>query len=139
MLVNQWVRLLNWMDIDGIYLLAVEEKPHDLVVRVWERSSDSNKGRYRESNRVNGWPTESVRAEDTEWWGIEETWSYDQVRTCKSYYPQLFFGRWVPLDDFGAEKWLEEAVENLEEAREKDDWLDWAETHDRDILIRLRE
>ena len=137
--VNQAVRLLNWMDIRGEALIAAEEKPHDLVARVWERSSDSGKGRYRESNRVGDWPRDSARSDEIEWWRIENVWRDDNIDSCKSYYPQLFFGRWIPLDDYDTEEWLEEAHEELEESWERDEWPDWADMNDRDILIRLRE
>ncbi len=137
--VNQAVRLLNWMEIDGEALIAAEERPHDLVARVWERSSESGKGRYRESNRVGDWPRDSARSDEIEWWGIETIWRDGRIDSCRSYYPQLFFGRWIPLDDYNTEQWLEEAHEELEQAREREEWPDWADMEDRDILIRLRE
>ena len=74
-----------------------------------------------------------------EWWGIEEVWGYDQMRYCQSYYPQLFFGRWVPLDDFGMDERLEEAQEQLRKARASDDWPEWADAKERDILMRFDE
>ena len=64
-------------------------------------------------------------------------WEHREIGLCKSYYPQLFFGRWVPLDDFGMDERLEEAQDKLNEARDRDDWPDWADGPDRDILIRL--
>ena len=62
----------------------------------------------------------AAAADDIEWWGIEGAWNADWD-ACKNYYyyPQLFFGRWVPLDDFGS------------------DWPGWADGSDRKILIEL--
>ena len=134
-IVNQYARILNWMDIDGETLLKVEPKPRDIVRMVWDRGDDGP-SRYRERNRIGDWPLTSTSAEDIEWWRIERAWSEDWSY-CKNYYPQLFFGRWVPLDDFGTDEWLEEVQERLEEQRERDDWPDWADGPDRDILIRL--
>ena len=138
-IVNQWVRLLNWMEIGGGELLEFEEKPFDLVSKVWEKEWDSySEGRYKSANTVDGYiPLASVPMEDIEWWGIESVWAYDQLRYCQSYYPQLFFGRWVPLDDFGMDERLEEAQDKLNKARKSYDWPDWAEGPDRDIIIRL--
>lgn len=137
-IVNQYARILNLMDIDGETLLKVEPKPRDIVRIVWDRDDDGP-SRYRERNRIGDWPLTSTSAEDIEWWRIERAWS-ENWGYCKNYYPQLFFGRWVPLDDFVdfvVEEWLEEAQEQLEEQRARDDWPDWADGPDRDILIRL--
>ena len=135
-IVNQAIRLLNWMDIDGDALLMLEEMPYELVDRVWARQS-SLEGRYEQQNRLNEWPKDSVLRSEKEWWGIEGVWEHREIGLCKSYYPQLFFGRWVPLDDFGMDERLEEAQDKLNEARDRDDWPDWADGPDRDILIRL--
>lgn len=135
-IVNQYARILNWVDIDGDTLLEIEPKPHEIVRMVWDREDDGP-SRYRERNRISDWPLASARADDIEWWHIEGVWSSDYWSSCKSYYPQLFFGRWVPIDDFGVDEWMEEAQANLEEQRERDDWPEWADGPDRDILIRL--
>ena len=135
-IVNQAIRLLNWMDIDGDALLMLEEMPYELVDRVWARQS-SLEGRYEQQNRINEWPKDSVLRSEKEWWGIEGVWEHREIGLCKSYYPQLFFGRWVPLDDFGMDERLEEAQDKLNEARKSYDWPDWADGPDRDILIRL--
>ena len=134
-IVNQYARILNWVDIDGDTLLTIDPKPRDIVRLVWDREDDGP-SRYRERNRISDWPLSSSKAEDIEWWHIESVWQADWEE-CKSYYPQLFFGRWVPLDDFRADEWLEEAQERLEEQRERDDWPEWADGPDRDILIHL--
>ena len=119
-IVNQAIRLLNWMDIDGDALLMLEEMPFELVDRVWDRES-SLEGRYEQQNKINEWPKDSVLRSEKEWWGIEGVWKRGGSGLCKSYYPQLFFGRWVPLDDFGMDEGLEEAQEKLREARESDE------------------
>ena len=43
----------------------------------------------------------------------------------------------MPLDDFRADEWLGGAQEHLEERRERDDWPEWADGPNRDILIHL--
>ena len=140
--VNQGVRLLKcrWMEMDGLDLLNSEVKPYEIVLRVWQSESDT---RYKSSNRIGGYPVDSLSNEDKEWWGIEGLWNYDQMRDCKSYYPQLFFGRWVPLDSFDMEQ-VVDLDELLDEVRK---WMveernspmpDWFyDEQDRDILIML--
>ena len=134
-IVNQYARILNWMDIDGDTLLKVEPKPRKIIQVVWDRENDGP-SRYRERNKISYWPLSSTKAEDIEWWDIESAWQADWDE-CKNYYPQIFFGRWVPLDDFRADELLEEAQDKLNEARKSYDWPDWADGPDRDILIRL--
>ncbi len=80
----------------------------------------------------------AAAADDIEWWGIEGAWNADWDACKNYYYPQLFFGRWVPLDDFGSNKLsLERAEERLEELRDSSDWPGWADGSDRKILIEL--
>ena len=138
--VNQGVRLMNWMEMDGQALLDADVKPYEVVLRVWQSGSD---GRYRSNNKAGNWPVELLPNEDKEWWGIEDLWNYDQMRYCKGYYPQLFFGRWIPLDNFGLESVLD-MNEALDDVREDllDDYdgpvPDWFYADgDRDIIIRL--
>ena len=139
--VNQYVRLMNWMEMDGMALLHMDLKPHELVSRVWQRGSED---RYRSSNRVGGLPVESLANEDKEWWNIEDLWNSSHLRDCKGYYPQLFFGRWVPLDSFGIEDLVEpesvlqEFRKDLVEQRDGERRPKWFyRKQDRDILIRL--
>ena len=134
-IVNQYARVMNWTDIDGDTLLRIEPKPREIIQVVWDRES-GGPSRYRERNNISSWPLSSTKADDVEWWGIESAWE-SNWGSCKNYYPQLFFGRWVPLDDFGSEEWLEEAREGLEDVRERDNWPDWADGPDRAILIEL--
>ena len=138
-LVNQAIRILNWMDISGDTLLALEEKPHELINRLRE---DSYQGRYIEANisfTWNGikWPIKDLKSEDLEWWNIEDVWDTEH---CGNYYPQLFLGRWVPLDDFELEKEsLEDARERLEEIQKKHNWPNSADGEERNIILRLDE
>ena len=136
--VNQAARLLSWIDMEGAELLALDEKPHVIVSRVWH-IRNWNKGRYRESNRAGNWPRATSPREDVEWWGIEDLWLYDQMRYCRAYYPQLFVGRWVPLDTYGAEERLEKANERFALEQESDYWPEWMDEPQSGVIIRLNE
>ena len=50
-IVNQYARILNWLDIDGDTLLTIDPKPRDIVRMVWDRKDDGP-SRYRERNRI---------------------------------------------------------------------------------------
>ena len=99
--VNQYVRLMNWMDITGHELLALQEPPHELVRRL------GNAPELEEIFHAHDIPTsysydgEIVReAEDNgtlRWWGLGPALNH-AWENCALYYPQLFTGRWIPLD-----------------------------------------
>ena len=133
-LVNQHVRLLNWLDITGDELLNMEQRPDELIRRLIETTEN----RYNENNVSKGkgyWPREGAPSEVIEWWKIEEPWG--NFPNCKKYYPQLFFGHWIPVDTYGFNNKIQGDANLLQEARDRDDWPDWADQKDRDILIKL--
>ena len=136
--VNQALRLLNWMDIQGWELLQMEDKPADLVRRNWSEGGD----RYRQSQYAGDYiPLAVLSSEDKEWWRIEQAWGKNDVTACKNYYPQLFFNRWIPLDDFGLDDKLAEWKRDfLDDGRDVEDWeklIDVEYKEERDIIIRL--
>ena len=134
--VNQGIRLLNWMDIDGIALFSMEHKPADLVNGFF-RALERDDYDFKDSYVVSDWLTEIAPSEYKEWWTIHKAWGSSDIKSCRSYYPQLFWDRWVPLDNFGVDEGLVELLKDLEQKREDRDWPEWADAKDRDILIRL--
>ena len=90
---DQYSRIANWLDIPGETLLDMSPRPLDLVVVAWERQERGYE----------------FRPED-EWYRILEAWPWNDfevgpqvgrngdTRNCVNYYPQLFTGRWIPLD-----------------------------------------
>ena len=91
---DQFSRIANWLDIPGDDLLEMSPRPLDLVEAEWER-------------RQRGYEPEP----QDEWYGILEVWPYHDdwfypdylygkghPEECVYYYPQLFTGRWIPLD-----------------------------------------
>lgn len=137
-MVNQYIRIMNWMDISGEDLLNMDEPPIALVERIFNQRdeiySDEYKGRYN-------LPKENAPSDVVEWWRIEEAWfdfvDPDDYIACGWYYPQLFFGRWMPMDDYEIDEKFKKAAEHLRELRQSDDWPEWADQKNRDVLIRL--
>ncbi|MXY22444.1 MAG: hypothetical protein F4Y49_14060 [Dehalococcoidia bacterium] len=92
---DQYSRIANWLDIPGDDLLHMSPRPLDLVMIAWEREQ-------------RGYEPEPA----DEWYRILEAWpSADDdymvnfrvgrnsdADECVYYYPQLFTGRWIPLD-----------------------------------------
>ena len=131
-LVNQYVRILNWLDITGDDLLSMDQRPDELIRRLTETAET----RYINDNvSKHLGPRKGAPSEVIEWWKIEELWN--DVSDCSAYYPQLFFGRWIPVDTYGFNNKIQGDANLLQEARDRDDWPDWADQKDRDILIKL--
>ena len=91
---DQFSRIANWLDIPGETLLEMSPRPLDLVMTAWERERRGYE----------------FRPED-EWYGILRAWprhyfevgpqlnrSDSSSEYCVHYYPQMFTGRWIPLD-----------------------------------------
>ena len=133
-MINQRVRILNWLDISGEELLNMDIRPDELIRRLIE----TVESRYIENRVSEEWPhlpRKGVATEVLEWWGIEGLSSH--FPNCELYYPQLFFGRWIPVDTYGLDSHILRYAEALESARDRDDWPDWADQKNRDVLIRL--
>ena len=98
--VNQYVRLMNWIDIPGRELLTLPERPHEIIRRL--RNSPELEGILDSTSP----PTshykgnEAIRTAASDgmlrWWGLGAV--FRDVSDCARYYPQLFTGRWIPLD-----------------------------------------
>lgn len=92
---DQYSRIANWLEIPGDALVEMSPRPLDLVMIAWEREE-------------RGYEPEP----EDEWYGILRAWpSTDDnyvvkfrvgrnsyAEECVYYYPQLFTGRWIPLD-----------------------------------------
>ncbi len=90
--VDQYARIANWIDMPGRDLLALETRPIDYVVAEYERQ--------RQGHRTTN---------EDEWYKILEAWPrYNEFElrnygngdadSCVYFYPQMFTGRWIPID-----------------------------------------
>lgn len=99
--VNQYARVMNWMDIPGDTLLSMDEPPLQLITRlVAEAVSDGHPAQFIGAAGGNGtYPHNAeVSAEQLKWYALAYAFNYSSA--CHRYYPQLFQGRWIP-DDYG--------------------------------------
>ena len=99
--INQYVRIMNWMDISVEELLRMDETPYELMMRLTKMySNDSGEYDYLStSNYPNR--EDDLNKEELEWFGVLNAWWYQadpDTNACGKYYPQLFYNRWIPLD-----------------------------------------
>ena len=94
--INQYVRIMNWMDIGVDELLQMEETPYELIRRLAIDENEEYPYAYD-----SGYPdiNEDLDRDDLEWYGVVGAWeSALENDGCGAYYPQLFYNRWIPLD-----------------------------------------
>ena len=109
---NQYIRVLRWLDIPGQELLEMDEPPHELLRRMYDKKYAYN------SNIPTGTHSEA------EWWGILNATLMGRgygIDECKFYYPQLYYGYWVPFavpSDEWPDQLSEEEVTEIERLRE---------------------
>lgn len=119
---NQYVRLLKWLDTPGRKLLKMAEPPHELLRRLayapWAYSPNvPSRGQIRQARTEHG-PAEA------EYWGLlNATLAHRGYRSkaCQAYYPQLFYGYWVPFaepSDKPHRQLSEEELAQVEHLRE---------------------
>ena len=83
---NQYVRILQWLDLNGDDLMDSANPPYRIL------EEQSRHAYAYEENRL-----------DPEWLGILKaagmnSSSSSDLRMCHNYYPQVFYGYWIPMD-----------------------------------------
>ena len=91
---NQYVRVLRWMEIPSQKLLEMDEPPFELLRNLsdkpWAYSTSIDDGKPEDPDF------------DIQWKGIVRAtiagrdFEYG-IKPCAFYYPQLFYGYWVPF------------------------------------------
>ena len=101
---NQYVKVLTWLDIPGSELLKMDEPPYELLKRLSDKSWAYNSN--TPSLEIAELSDEHGRDFDTEWWNlVGSTLGHrnSPIEECPLYYPQLFYGYWVPLAEHSTE------------------------------------
>lgn len=101
---NQYVRILHWLDMSGDALAGSDNPPYRILQEQSKHLyaySDSNYSIPSESE-IESYERETDERLNLEWLGILAaagmTNNSSDVRVCHYYYPQVFYGYWVPLD-----------------------------------------
>ena len=92
--INQYVRIMNWMDIGGAELMRMQETPYELIRRL---TADENAHYATDGSAPSVY--ENLSLHELEWYGVARAWNKaNENYGCGAYYPQLFHNRWIPLD-----------------------------------------
>ena len=119
---NQYVRVMRWMEIPGQKLLEMDEPPFELLKslseKTWAYGTNVTDGGHEDPDF------------DTQWKGIvgatlsHRNFHYG-IEPCAHYYPQLFYGYWVPftlpstvLSDESLDQLSKEEVAEMERLRD---------------------
>ena len=99
---NQHVRVLQWMDIGGDELLDAGRPPYILLMEQSRYPYAHMQERIPDENFLADYRRERDGEVDLEWLGILAaagmTDNSSDLRECHYFYPQVFYGYWVPVD-----------------------------------------
>ena len=99
---NQFVRILQWLDLSGDELLNAEEPPY----RTLQDQSQHPYAHWHDwiptEDRLVDYLRDNEESLHLEWLGIVGSAGLSEgstdLQACHYYYPQLFYGYWVPFD-----------------------------------------
>lgn len=96
--INQYTRLLNWLDIPANNLILMESPPHAIL-----REEGIGFHRYDVPQIMDDERIVDVEVDKSDWKKVIEWWGLGHAflkveDKCGLYYPQLFYGRWMPVD-----------------------------------------
>ena len=99
---NQHVRVLQWLDMSGDELLDAGRPPHILLMEQSRYPYAHMQGHIPDENFLADYRRERDGEVDLEWLGILAaagmTDNSLDLRECHYFYPQVFYGYWVPVD-----------------------------------------
>ena len=96
---NQYVRVRKWMHLTGDEILDMTEPPSELLKRLSDKKYAYNRNIPSTSDITN---LKAQHGDDfsADWWnlvGATLAQNHDRNEACPKYYPQLFYGYWVPF------------------------------------------
>ena len=113
---NQYVRVLQWLDMRGDKLLESDRPPY-VILQEQSRYPYAHMGdRVPDQDFMADYRREWDHRPDLKWLGIISTAGMSDnssdLTPCHLYQPQVFYGYWVPFDpdlvpDYGEERELE--------------------------------
>ena len=138
---DQYARIANWMDIPGEELVEMSPEPLDLVIAAWEGGgeiwqtsplpdpTDEWAGLFRYSepsygHRPGAWPGNVSHFE-----GLYPDGD------CAQYYPQLFVGRWIPIDTAVTLQEMQVEAMRTTPTPQSADMAAWINQRDRPVFI----
>ena len=99
---NQHVRVLKWLDMTGDELLEANVRPYQILESLNRHPYAHWDGWIPTEDKLVDYVREYEEAVDLEWLGIVAAAGLSEgsndIEACRYYYPQLFYGYWVPFD-----------------------------------------
>ena len=113
---NQHVRILQWLDLSGEQLLDSDRPPY-IILQEQSRQPYAHMGdRVPDEDFMADYRREWDRELNPAWLGILAaagmTDNSSDLRECHFFYPQVFYGYWIPFDP--------DAMPDYRDAREAD-------------------
>ena len=100
---NQYVRVLRWMHLTGDQILDMADPPSELLKRLSDKEYLGLGYAYIPStNEITTWKAQHGDDFSADWWNLRDA-AFVQYskRVCPKYYPQLFYGYWIPFAEPG--------------------------------------
>ena len=102
---NQHVRVLRWMHLTGDQILDMADPPSELLKRLSDKKYAYNPNIPSTSDITQ---LEAQHGDDfsADWWnivGATLAQNHDRAEACPKYYPQLFYGYWIPFAEPGGD------------------------------------
>ena len=99
---NQYVRILEWLDLSGGDLLNSDHPPYRILQEQSRHPYAHSSGLIPTEDVLADYERETDETLDLEWLGIVRAAGVSEgssdLLACHYYYPQLFYGYWVPFD-----------------------------------------
>ena len=92
---NQYVQVLRWMHLTGDEMLEMVDPPYELLKRLHNKEyADVGSGYVPSTNEIT---RKAQHGDDfsADWWSLRNA-AFGQG-ACPKYYPQLFYGYWIPF------------------------------------------
>ena len=142
---DQASRIASWLDIPGDVLVAMNPKPLDLVLTVWEDRPSADSGARVEIDPESEWAG-LVPGRIPDVGDVTGAWPSNPFEIgpmigragtddCVGYYPQLFIGHWIPLDTAVTRQEIIERLAIRTPTPEPDEMSTWISQRDRPVYV----
>ena len=98
---NQYVRVLRWLHMPGRELLNMDEPPYELLRRIIDKEYAYNQN-IPSKEQVSRLAEQQGKEFNTDCWhlvGATLGHRNSPITACLAYYPQLYYGYWVPFTE----------------------------------------
>ena len=99
---NQYIKILKWLDLSGEDLFNSAHPPYQVLAEQASRPYSYDSDLMTTMEQLTDYNTSTGHPIDLEWIGIIAAAGLTEngssaLRSCHYYYPQLFYGYWIPF------------------------------------------